>query len=292
MKLCIAIIVIISAQLVLAMSCMAHPGSGIVVDKHGNVFISDINRGLIKFSPDGKVTIVLKEAGHWLAIDTNGKFEEMDFQKSKHWPRWFKHRYPPDSELRLISDGGSPLIVHSDGNLYFICDDEQMIPGGLQIGRLSPNGRLDLISPQMKAQIKELDGIKGLASGPDNLLYATCPNAVLKVNLNGTFTVLKQRIVGLDCDYEPSLTGLAVTSRGEIFLADSKCRCVLKLDVDGHISKVLSSEAPWSPSGLTLYDDDLYISEWTDEHDNQHDYRPRVRKLTSEGKVTLLGMWK
>ena len=84
------------------------------------------------------------------------------------------------------------------------------MPGGLQIGRLSPEGRLALISPQMKARVDELGGIKGLASGPDGSLYATCPGAVLKVKLDGTFTVFKHPIAVPDCNrYLPANTPAA-----------------------------------------------------------------------------------
>src|SRR5262245_57167839 len=108
----------------------AHPGSGIIVDSTGNVFVSDINRGLLKFSPEGEVTVVLKDAGHWLALDAGGRFAGLEFEASDHWPRWFKHRNPPGTALTLISDGGSPLIIHGDGNLYYACNDERMVPGG------------------------------------------------------------------------------------------------------------------------------------------------------------------
>src|SRR5947209_13378687 len=167
----------LATQFGFATLSLAHPGSGIVVDAQGNVFVSDINRGLLKFSPDGKATVVLKEAGHWLAVDDEKKFARMDFQKSEHWPRWFKHRNAPGSELALISDGGSPLVIHRDGNLYFVCDDERMIPAGLQIGRLSPEGKLALVAPGLKARADELGGIKGLASGADDSLYAITPGA-------------------------------------------------------------------------------------------------------------------
>lgn len=134
--------VVISLWALLSSGVLAHPGSGIVVDPQGNVFVGDINRGLLKFTPDGKVAVVLREAGHFLAVDADRKFARMDFQRSEHWPRWFKHRNPPDSELALISDGGSPLVIHRDGNLYCVTNDDLMIPGGLQIGRLSPDGKL------------------------------------------------------------------------------------------------------------------------------------------------------
>jgi hypothetical protein len=278
----------------------AHPGSGIVVDSQGNVFVADINRGLLKFTPDGKVTVVLQEAGHWLAVDAGGKFMGTDFQKSEHWPRWFKHRNPPGAELALISDGGSPLVMHHDGNLYYVCNDEHMIPGGLQIGRLSPDGKLALVAPILKSRASQLGGIKGLASGPDDSLYAVTPGAILKVKLDGTFTTLKQPVVSPDCDrylppntppeHEPFLTGIAVSSRGEVYLAATGCRCVLKLNAQAQVSTILKAEAPWSPSGLTLHGEDLYVAEWTNAHSEQHDYRPRVRKIGRDGKVTTVGI--
>lgn len=264
----------------------------------GNLFVADINRGLLKFTPDGKVSVVMKEAGHWLTVEAGGKFAGMEFQKSDHWPRWFKHRNPPGAELALISDGGSPLVIHRDGNLYYVCTDERMVPGGLQIGRLSPDGKLALVAPNMVASIDELGGIKGLASGPDDSLYAVSPGAVLKMKLDGTFTTVKRPVVAPDCDrylppntppaHEPLLTGLAVSSRGDIYLAATGCRCVLKLDPQGRVSTVLRAESPWSPTGLVLHGEDLYVAEWTNAHSEAHDFRPRVRIVGRDGKVTTL----
>ena len=290
-----------AAVLLLPCTVGAHPGSGIVVDSRGNVFVADINRGLLKFTPQGSVSVVWKDAGHWLAVDGERKFARMNFEKSEHWPRWFKHRNPPGSELALISDGGSPLVIHRDGNLYYVCNDEKMVPGGLQIGRLSPDGKLALVAPSLRPRANELGGLKGLAPGPDDSLFAVTPGAVLKVKLDGTFVIVKQRILPPDCDrylppntppaYEPFLTGLTVSPQGDIYLAATGCRCVLKLNPDGHIATVLKAEAPWSPTGLALQDQDLYIAEWTNAHSEQHDYRPRVRKVGRDGKVTVIGTW-
>ena len=182
-----------------------------------------------------------------------------------------------------------------------MCNDENFIPGGLQIGRLSPDGKLALVSSSLKARAEELGGIKGLASGPDDSLYAVTPGVVLKVKLDGTFTLVKQPGAAPDCDrylppntppaYEPFLTGIAVSPRGVIYLAATGCRCVLKLEPDGGTTTVLKAEAPWSPTGLALQGGDLYVAEWTNAHSEQHDFRPRVRKVASDGKVTTVGTW-
>jgi hypothetical protein len=223
----------------------------------------------------------------------------MDFEKSEHWPRWFKHRNPPGGPA-MISDGGSPLVIHKDGNLYYICNDERMIPGGLQIGRLSRDGKLMLVAPGIRRTVDELGGIKGLATGPDDSLYAVSPGAVLKVKLDGTFRIVKQQVAVPDCDWdlppntpraqEPFLTGLTVSPSGVIYLAATGCRSVLRLDPDGQITTVLKAEPPWSPTGVTLKGEDLYVVEWTNPHNEQHDYRPRVRTVGRDGKIRLIGI--
>src|SRR5437868_4683161 len=135
----------------------AHPGSGIVVDEQGNVFFSDLDRGVLKIDARGKVTTVFpKEGGHWLALDASGGFSKVDFEKSPHWPRWFKRRTAAGVRPALISDGGSPLLVAPDGNLYYVCNDDRMIPGGLIIGRLTPDGKETLLNSAFRHTSDEL----------------------------------------------------------------------------------------------------------------------------------------
>jgi hypothetical protein len=126
------------------------------------------------------------------------------------------------------------------------------------------------------------------------------------VNLDGTVKIVKQSIVAPDCDryllenppaeYErlqtggaPFLNGITVSSSSDIYLAATGCRCVLKLDPEGRVSTVLKAESPWSPTGLALHGEDLYVAEWTNAHSEQHDYRPRIRKVGHDGKVRTIG---
>ena len=41
----------------------------------------------------------------------------------------------------LITDGGSPLVVHQDGNLYYVASGEHLTPGGHEVIRLTPDGK-------------------------------------------------------------------------------------------------------------------------------------------------------
>jgi DNA-binding beta-propeller fold protein YncE len=288
----------IGAVLTLALDTnltQAHPSSGIVVDPQGNVYFSDLSRGLLKIDARGKLTSVHKEGGHWLALDPTGSFSEVDFEKSKHWPRWFKRRTPAGVRPALLTDGGSPLVVGRDGNLYYVCDDERMIPAGLQIARLTPEGKESLLNPGLRQTSEELGGIKGLALGPDGSLYATYPKAVLKINLDGKFTTWADPVVVSDCEADvppkdvPYLRGLAVDKRGTVYVAATGCGCVIKITPDGKVVTVLKADKPWAPCGVALHDEDVYVLEHINPNSEAHeDWPPRVRKLGHDGKVTTL----
>jgi sugar lactone lactonase YvrE len=277
----------------LASNGFAHPGSGIVVDEQGQVFFADLTRGLLKIDAQAKTTAVHSEGGHWLALDPQGSFSRMHFASSDHWPRWFKRRTPEGVRPALITDGGSPLVIGRDGNLYYVCNDEKMIPGGLQIARLSPDGTLALVNPKLREVSEKLGGFTGLACGPDGVLYASHPKAISKIDLRGNATTLVNPVVISDCDlFVPpaaGLRGLTVDDDGSVFAAATGCGCVIKVTPAGHVSTVLKAEKPWAPCGVALHRGDLYVLEHINPNSEAHeDWPPRVRRLTKDGRVTTL----
>jgi hypothetical protein len=205
------VLAVVARFIIAAFSALAHPSSGIVVDRRGNIFFSDLSRGLLKIDAQGKVTTFHREGGHWLALDAKGSFAKVDFEASPHWPRWFKRRTPAGVRPALITDGGSPLVIAPDGNLYYVCNDERMIPGGLQIARLTPDGKETLLNPSLGRIAAGLGGITGLAAGPGRLLYASCRRAVLKITLDGKVSTLLNPVVVDDCDKHPPSTAKTST---------------------------------------------------------------------------------
>ena len=287
-------LIVVAIFICATFNALAHPSAGIVVDRGGHVYFSDLSRGLLKVDPQGKVTTVSKEGGHWLSLDTDGSFSTVDFQKSAHWPRWFKRRTPDGRRPALIADGGSPLVV-TDRSLFYICNNE-MVPAGQQIGRLTPDGRETLVSPKLAGIADDLGGIKGLAVGPDGSFFITYPRAVLRVARDGTFSTVLNPVVTPDCDKHPqsiqdapALRGLVVDNRGVIYVAATGCRCVVKITPDGKVATVLKAESPWSPSGVALMGADLYVLEHVNANSEEHeDWPPRVRIVSREGKVRTL----
>jgi hypothetical protein len=267
------------------------------VDEQGNVFVADIGTGLWKIAPDGKLTHAHKEAGHWLALDAAGTFARVDFEKSERWPRWFKRRTPAGARPALITDGGSPLVVHPDGHLYYVSNGEKITPGGLEITRLSTDGTLKRLTPTLSETSEKLGGIKGLTTGPDGSLYITYPKAVLKVTTAGTVTTLANPVVVRDCDTDfppdspadqkPFLRGLAVDAQGVVYAAATGCRCVVKIPPDGEPVVVLKAVRPWGPTGVAVRGGVVYVLEYPNPNGpHTPDWLPRVRKLRADGTVT------
>jgi hypothetical protein len=231
-----------------------------------------------------------KLGGHFMALDSEGKFARSDLK--------LVERITPDGvkPALLHADGGAPVAVGGDGNLYYGL--RLLERGDVECGitRISPDGKRSRFAPDLEKTLVEKDGITGLATGPDCCLYVACPSAILKVKMDGTFTTLVSPVVVKDCDEEskdrnPYLRGLAVDSRGTVYAAANGCHRVVKITPDGKVETVLKAERPWSPTGVAVFGEDVYVLEYTNSLKGWNEgegWQPRVLKLSRDGKVTTL----
>jgi sugar lactone lactonase YvrE len=276
-----------------AFTASAHPGSGIVVDEEGNVYFTHFERGVGRIDSQGKLTYVGQtRGGHWMCLDAQGSF-------SRTQPKHFERITPDGVKPALIyAEGGSPIAVLRDSNLYYASNDEKMTPGALQVTRQSPGGELSIFPPDGKNSTAKL-GITGLAPGPDGSLYIAQPNAVLKLRMDGTFSTVASAIELKDCDVDypdhnprsllPSLRGLAVDEDGTVFAAGVGCHAVVRISPSGKVETVLKAERPWSPTGVVVHRAEIYVLEYTNANGSPSEgWRPRVRKHGRNGKITTL----
>ncbi len=86
--------------------------------------------------------------------------------------------------------------------------------------------------------------------------------------------------------------GLAVDAQGFIYVAATGSRSVLKISPQGVVSTILQEPSPWTPTGVTVFNGEVYVLEWHDvaasDLEVRTAYIPRVRKISSVGKVTTL----
>ena len=287
---------IVALCLLFASGAFTHPGSGIVVDQQGQVFFQDsAGRAIWKIDAQGKLAKYSdKLGGHWMALDPEGSFARADLK--------LVERITPSGvkPALLVADGGAPIVVNRDGYLYYglsLLGSDKIAVGLTQI---SPDGKRTLFAPDLKQTIEKL-GISGLATGPDGSLYLACSNAVLKVNMDGTVKTLVHPVVVKDCDVDfpdnnpnfpmPALRGLTVDSRGTVYAAATGCHCVVKITPGGKVETVLKAERPWSPTGVAVFGEEVYVLEYTNANAGANSgWLPRVRKFGRDGKVTTLAI--
>ena len=278
-------------------TALAHPGTGIVIDKYGNIYFIYTGVGVAKISGEGKLIYIHKATdGHWICLDQEGIFSETQ-------PKYFERITPDGMKPAIIyAGGGSPIIVNKDGNFYY-CGSQNgdMHPGALTLVRETPGKRQTIFAPTLENTLNKLeDGITGIAAGPDGSLYAACWNSLIKITLDGVVTTLVHPVIIRDCDQDPAdhrnanrgkplLRGIDVDSNGTIYTAATSCHCLLKINSDGKIKTILKAERPWSPTGVTVRNGNIYVLEYTNANGPAEEgWFPRIRKIAKDGTITTI----
>ena len=270
----------------------AHPGSGIVVDKFGQIYFTDTGRGVWKIDTHGKLSYIPASQFHWMALDEEGYFAK----SQKSFREFFERVVPESSKSSLVLCSEFPLTINRDGNLYY-ADSRR---SSKKIVRRTSDGNESIL-----AGGETFRNISGIANGPDGSIYVTDDSNpdvehIQRISMDGTVSMiasLDSIKIGGGISKEPTARytycrGLAVDSQGVLYVASTGSSRVLKITTDGNVSTILQAPSPWSPTGVALFRGEVYVLEWSQPADSQLEVRkawtPRVRKVGRDGKVTVL----
>ena len=278
----------------LAASVYAHPGSGIVIDKEGQVFFTDTGQGVWKIDRQGNLTHLPASLFHWMTIDEAGYFAE----SQKNFGEWFERVTPQSSKPALIMSSDFPLTINRDGNLYYA----DTRPRSARIVRRTPDGKESVLAAD-----EAFKGVTGIAAGPDGSLYITDAsrpdvNTIRKITMDGKLSQFASTEIvgaGRDSTINPPpeaeasyCRGLAVDSQGIVYVAATGRRRVLRITPGGDVSTILQAPSPWSPTGVAVFGGEVYVLEWRDAPpsllETRNAWIPRVRKVGRDGKITTL----
>ena len=267
----------------------AHPGSGIVIDKYGQIYFTDTGKGVWKIDTKGNLSYIPASRFHWMAIDSIGYFAE----SQKTFGEYFERVTATNSKPALLMCSDFPLVVNKDGNIYYA----KTRHNSGQIIRRTPDGKESVL-----ASDSIFEFINGIAAGQDGSLYiteASNPNAntIRKITMKGEMSVIATFVGknGSDLPLEtvPSYCrGLFVDPSGTIYVAATGSRSVIKTTSQGKIETILQEQSPWTPTGVAVFKGEVYVLEWHDVAaallEERTAWIPRVRKIGLDGKVTTL----
>ena len=284
-----SIISAIVAVWLLSASTLAHPGSGIAVDRNGQVFFLDTGSGLWKIGTKGELTHLSQQRFHWLAVASDDRFANatLPTDPGRDW-----ELTKASSNPTVVISSDFPLVFGRDGNLYY----PARRTGGAQIVRTNAAGDTTVFAtlPNTTAGQPVL-WLNGIAVGPEGSLYYTENKSIRRVDARGRVSTVATvpALVGgpsiPGSDDHPYLRGLSIDANGTVYVADSGDARVLKITSDGKISTLLQLESPWAPTAVAVYRDDLYVLEFLHTPgDDRVQWMPRVRKITADGRSTII----
>ncbi len=261
---------------------MAHPGGSIVVDAKGQVYFVDTGHGVWMVDAAGTLVDLGGPAFHWMTLDSESRFSGLRVQGGSYE---FVTKAIDGGVLILSSD--YPVALR-DGFVHFAPYARQP---PLRVMRLTREGRTEAAAViDTRAQ-----WFNGFASGRDGL-YFTEDAAVKKLASDGSVSVVADKVMPADCPTRwlpemsaPYLRGLAVGAGGDVYVAATGCRAVVRVDRKGDVATVLRADSPWAPTAVALHGDTVYVLEYLHTPgDDRRQWLPRVRKVDASGRVTTV----
>jgi hypothetical protein len=269
---------------------LAHPGSGIVVDRRGQVYFLDTGSGVWKIDLRGKLTHLPGPRFHWMTIDSDDCFS------TAHLPTGARGdilRVGTTPTLLVASD--VPIVIGSNGNLYY---PSYVSGSGLQLMELTPSDRTTVLTNLSGAGGGDLKWLNGLAAGTDGSLYYTEDNAIRRINAKGEVSTVIANLtlptcVSIPGTSRPMLRGLAADSHGTIYVAASGCGSLLKVSAGGQVTTLHQLQSPWTPTAVALFGSNIYVLEYLQtaasmEPEDRSAWLPRVRKITADGHSSVI----
>ncbi len=274
----------------LSWNAYAHPGSGIHVDRSGVVYFVDTGSGVYKLDPQGTLTRIPGPALHWFAVDETNRFAQTSLPSGSGW-----ELHPAGASPTLILSSDYPITAGMDRNLYY------PVPapgGGVQLLRLEPSGETKVFARLPRQEDgRPLKWLNGIAAGPEGSFYYTEDAAIRRVAHDGRVSTLVAGVAPPKCaglpmeeGARPQLRGMALDSGGNVFVAASGCGSLLKVTPEGKVSVLLQLEEPWTPTAVAVAGSDLFVLEYRlTSGSDRREWTPRIRKLSSDGKSTIVG---
>jgi sugar lactone lactonase YvrE len=269
----IIVLAFFAQWLLCAENVRAHEGWGIVVDREGQIYFSDIPTNTIwRITRDGNLEKVLSKHSHALVLGEDGSiYGTQEHHAAAVGGVW---RIAPDGSfsdvftpVRDFPLNLHPFIIDRAGNIY--STNSISFPNQSDkttLLKAKPDGEVTILAGGTRGyrdgqgSEAQFSGIDGMAWATDGSLYVTDGVYVRRVAMDGTVTTLGNGALTSQ-SYGEDLMGLAVSSGGSVYVADYSQRRLLQLLPDGNTRTVLETGLIWSPTGVTKIGEDLYVLE-------------------------------
>lgn len=273
-SLALVVVTLFAQCLFCAESVRAHEGWGIVVDLKGQIYFSDIPTNTIwRITGEGKLEAFLSNKhSHALVLGEDGSiYGTQEHHAMAIGSVW---RIEPDGSFSNILTPAPdfplnlhPFTIDREGNIY--STNSISFPNqsnNVTLLKAAPDGSVTVLAGGIRGYRDgrggeaQFSGIDGMVWATDGSLYVTDGVYARRVTMDGVVTTLGKGAL-TNPSYGEDLMGLAVSPGGIVYVTDYSQRRLLQLMPDGSIRTVLETSLFWSPTGVVVVGEDLYILE-------------------------------
>ncbi len=152
------------------------------------------------------------------------------------------------------------------------------------VHRRCPNGRIERLvgsaADDRSFNKQLLSNVAGAALGPDGSFYFRQGTMVRKIGADGTVSVVAAGLARENY-------GIALDRDGSILVVEGAARRIVRVSPGGRRTLAATSARPWSPTGVAVGRDGLYLLEASD-YRRGVETRMRVRRIAPNGNSSLL----
>ena len=235
-------------------------------------------------------------------------------RRREEFGEWFGRLTPRGERPTLLWCSDFPCAMGPDGNLYF------PFMHGLTIKRRTPAGMESTVTTpgDFGYDDEHAVGVNGMACGRDGTIYIVMlddlhqseasadhwlyavdasKSGAAAVRLVAKNFIPAEEIIPPGERHHEAIPeycrGLAVDEAGNVFVAGTGNRCVLRVTPQGESTVILRCEKPWTPTAVAVHDGAVYVLEYDDETPTPgREWPPRVRRLAADGTVATIVMVK
>ena len=252
----------------------AHPGVGIVIDRRGNVFYTDLVH-VWRIAPDGRKSIAVRDVHtHELFVDSAGTLygEDSRYLGGDRWRHRIWRRSPGGRVTDVIPwtagfwrDYG--FTRDAEGAMYWVQCPERVCT----IRKRMPGRPIEVVAPSVRFSGQ----VNLVAAARDGSLYVVDAGDLRRITRDGRAATLARKPGTM-------LMGLTPRPDGSVYVAAWGERAVLRVDSTGAVTTVARTAEPWAPSGVAVAaDGSLWLLEYSTTNE------ARVRRIRADGRVTI-----
>lgn len=248
-------------------TCLGHPGIGVVKDSKGNIYYSDLKQ-VWKITRGIKTIAVSNVHSHELHIDRNDILYGENVVYDNNSDKFFTclWSYSPSGKLDTITgikqayiDFDFSLARDINGTEYYI--RRYLSPGSDSghIYRRTADGKESVFA---RGNFRRAKWLHPQAYGS---LLLGVGNSIYRVDQNGKSHLVKRLFNSGDskdsAGKDVEIWGIWQDEPGNIYAAVYSDHSVSMIDKNGNLSPVHRSDPPWAPIHGLVYGDTLYLLE-------------------------------